>query len=197
MAATDMLEEVLAPVRESAVAALLTAKARAIAAGAEIASEPVRRDPAGRVRRQGVLHLPSRGDLAITMDGRTLIQRIEARSVIAFPPVEVRTQSGFTGLIGPFRWEDAELRFDFGMRGAQPDWSPIRLWFLEWFQPRQSRLQPELSGCVHALEGPVDQGDSWQMHLDLGSAPVAAIIALIETAAETGCKRLRIGDVEG
>lgn len=197
MAATDMLEEVLAPVRESAVAALLTAKARAIAAGAEIVAEPVRRDPAGRVRRQGELRLPARGDLAITMDGRTLIQRIEARNVIAFPPVEVRTQSGFTGLIGPFRWEDAEIRFDFGSRGTRPGWSPIRLWFLEWFQPRQSRLQPELGGVVHALEGPEDRGDFWQIHLDLGSAPVAAIIALIETAAETGCSRLRIGQVDG
>src|SRR5690625_5762471 len=109
MAATDMLEEVLAPVRESAVAALLTAKARAIAAGAEIVAEPVRRDPAGRVKRQGVLHLPSRGDLAITMDGRTLIQRIEARNVIAFPPVEVRTQSGFTGQIGPLDRKSTRL----------------------------------------------------------------------------------------
>lgn len=195
MAATDMLEEVLAPVRESAVAALLTAQARAISAGAEVVAEPVRRDPAGRVRRQGELRLPSRGDLAVTMDGRTLIQRIEARSIIAFPPVEVRTQSGFTGLIGPFRWEDAELRFEFAA-GARPNWSPLRLWFLEWFQPRQSRLQPELGGALHALEGPEDRGNSWQIHLDFGSAPIAAIISMIEIAAETGCTRLQIGQIE-
>lgn len=193
MAATDMLEEVLAPVRESAVSALLTAQARAIEAGAEIEPEPVRRDPAGRVKRQGRLGLPSRGDLSVTMDGRTLIQRVEARRVTAFPPIEVRTRSGFTGLIGPFRWEDAEVRFD--CRASRPNWAPVRLWFLEWFQPRQTRLQPELSGVVHALEGPVDIDGGWQLHIDFGSAPIAAVAALIETAGETGCSAMRIGQI--
>lgn len=193
MAAADILEETLAPVRESAISALLTAQARAIEAGAEIETEPVRRDPAGVVKRQGRLRLPSRGDLSVTMDGRTLIQRVEARRVTAFPPVEVRTRSGFTGLIGPFRWEDAEIRFE--ARGNRPNWTPIRLWFLEWFQPRQTRLQPELAGVVHALEGPDDRDGSWQMHLDFGSAPIACVAALIETAAETGCSRLKIGTI--
>ena len=193
MAATDMLEEILAPVRESAISALLTAQVRAIEAGAEIESEPVRRDPAGEVKRQGRLRLPSRGDLSVTMDGRTLIQRVEARRITAFPPVEVRTRSGFTGVIGPFRWEDAEIRFE--PRGARPNWTPIRLWFLEWFQPRQTRLMPELGGVLHALEGPEDRDGSWQMHLDFGSAPIAAVASLIETAAETGCSGLRIGSI--
>lgn len=193
MAAADMLEEVLAPVRESAISALLTAQARAIEAGAEIEPEPVRRDPAGKVKRHGRLNLPARGDLSVTMDGRTLIQRVEARRVTAFPPIEVRTRSGFTGLIGPFRWEDAEIRFE--TRGAQPNWAPIRLWFLEWFQPRHTRLQPELAGVVHTLEGPEDRGGSWQVHLDLGSAPIAAVASLIETAGETGCARMRIGQI--
>ena len=193
MAAADMLEEVLAPVRESAISALLTAQARAIEAGAEIEPEPVRRDPAGRVKRQGRLGLPSRGDLSVTMDGRTLIQRVEARRVTAFPPMEVRTRSGFTGLIGPFRWEDAEIRLETG--DGRPNWTPLRLWFLEWFQPRQTRLQPELSGVVHALEGPDDRDGSWQLHLDFGSAPIAAVAALIESAAETGCARMRIGQI--
>ncbi len=194
MPAADMLEEALAPVRESAISALLTAQARAISAGAEIEAEPVRRDPAGKVKRQGRLGLPSRGDLSVTMDGRTLIQRVEARRVTAFPPIEVRTRSGFNGFIGPFRWEDAEIRFET-RGGARPNWAPVRLWFLEWFQPRQTRLQPELGGVVHSLEGPEDRGGSWQIHLDFGSAPIAAVAALIESAAETGCVGLKIGQI--
>ena len=193
MAAADMLEEVLAPVRESAIAALLAAQARAIEAGAEVESEPVRRDPAGRVKRQGRLGLPSRGDLAVTLDGRTLIQRVEARRVTAFLPIEVRTRSGFTGLIGPFRWEDAEVSFE--ARGQRPNWAPLRLWFLEWFQARHSQLQPELSGCVHSLDGPDEVGGIWKIHLDFGSAPIACVAALIETAGETGCAKMRIGQV--
>lgn len=193
MAATDMLGETLAPVRESAIAAMLTAQARAIQAGAEIESEPVRRDIGGEVRRQGHLRLPARGDLSVTMDGRTLIQRVEARQITAFPPIEVRTRSGFTGIIGPFRWEDAEVRFE--MTASPPDWRPVRLWFLEWFQPRQTELAPELAGVVHALEGPDARDGAWLTHVDFGSAPVAAIAALIEAGGETGCAGLKIGRI--
>jgi hypothetical protein len=193
MAAADILEEVLAPVRESAIAALLTAQSRAIEAGAEIEPEPVRRDPAGRVKRQGRLRLPSRGDLAVTMEGRTLIQRIEARRITAFLPMELRTRSGFTGLIGPFRWEDAEISFE--TRGGRPNWAPIRLWFLEWFQPRQTQLQPELAGVVHALDGPDEIDGVWKIHIDFGSSPIAALAALIEIAGETGASAMRIGQV--
>lgn len=191
MAAADMLEEVLAPVREDAISALLLAQARAIEAGAEIEPEPVRRDAAGRVRRQGRLSLPCRGDLSVTMDGRTLIQRVEARRITAFPPIELRTRSDFSGTIRPFRWEDAGIRLE--MRDARPNWKPLRLWFLEWFQPRHTRLEPELAGVVHALDGPDERGDAWHAYLDFGSAPIAAVASLIEAAGKTGCTRLTIG----
>ena len=194
MPAADMLEEVLAPVRESAIAALLAAQARAIEAGAEIESEPVRRDPAGRVKRQGRLGLPSRGDLSVTMDGRTLIQRVEARRIAAFLPIEVRTRSGFTGLIGPFRWEDAEIALRdarqtgrTGRRSGSGSWNGS--------SRGKASLQPELSGVVHALDGPEEVEGVWKLHLDFGSAPIAAVAALIETAAETGCAKMRIGQV--
>lgn len=193
MAATDMLGEALAPVRENAISAMLLAQARAIEAGAEIETEPVRRDVEGRVRRQGHLRLPARGDLAITMDGRTLIQRVETRSITAFPPIELRTRSGFAGMIGPFRWEDAEIMFE--PTESRPDWRPLRLWFLEWFQSRHSELAPELAGAVHALEGPDERDGGWLMHVDFGSAPIAAIAALIEAGGETGCAGLRIGRI--
>ena len=189
----QQLEEILAPVREGSVAALLTAQARAIDAGADIDPEPLRRDPSGRVKRQGRLDLPSRGDLAVTLDGRTLIQKVESRRVAEFESLEARTVSGFTAVIHPFRWEDAEITINGEVE--TPNWVPLRLWYLEWFQPRQTRLQPDLGAVVHALDGPDRGGASWRIRVDFGSAPVGALAALIEAVSETGASGLRIGNL--
>lgn len=185
------LEETLAPVREGAVAALLTAQARAIDAGAEIEPEPLRRDPSGRVKRQGRLDLPNRGDLAVTMDGRTLIQKVESRRVAEFDALEARTVSGFTAVIHPFRWEDADIWISGEV--DTPNWAPLRLWYLEWFQDRQTRLQPDLGAVVHGMDGPDRIDGRWRVYLDFGSAPVMALAMLIEAVSETGASGMQIG----
>lgn len=187
------LDEMLTKAHDNAVAALLAAQARAIEAGAEIESEPVRRDPAGMVLRQGRLDLPSRGDLSITMDGRTLIQRVESRMMAPFDRVEARSQDGFSAVIAPFRWEDAEITFE--ARAGVPNWTPLRRWFLEWFQPKLTPLQPELGGVVHLIDGPHERGAHWQAYVDFGSASITAVADLIEATSSTGCTVMTIGQV--
>jgi hypothetical protein len=190
--AVDLLRERLAPVRESTITALLTAQARAIDAGAEIEPEPVRRTPQGAVKREGRLDLPTRGDLSVTLDGRTLVQRVEGRRAAPFDPFVPLGADGPAAVVAPFRWEEAEVYAEAG--AGTPNWEPLRLWYLEWFQTRQTRLAPELCGGLHSLSGPDAVGAGWRLRVDFGSAPLAAVKALLVALDQTGVGAIRIGD---
>jgi hypothetical protein len=185
------LAELLAPVREEAVSALLRALAGAIEAGGEVEAEPMRRGPDGQVLRGGPLDLPARGDLLVTRDGRSLPQRVESPEPDTFPPLSLVADGGFTVVIAPFRWGEARMMLE--SRQAKPDWQPLRLWALEWIQSRHADVSPDLAGAIHALEGPEPVRGGFAFGVDFGSAPVEAIAALIPAAAATGAGRLRLG----
>ena len=129
------------------------------------------------------------------MDGRTLIQRVEGLMRPDFQPMEVNVSDEFSAVVAPFAWEDASIRVSAA--AGEPDWGAVRLWFLEWFQPRAGPLAPELAGVVHALDGPSRRGQSWQLYVDFGSAPVEAVIGLLLALASCGAATAMIGEIGG
>ncbi|MEL6766790.1 MAG: hypothetical protein AAFP17_06390 [Pseudomonadota bacterium] len=76
----------------------------------------------------------------------------------------------------------------------EPDWRPLRRWFLEWFQSRFADEAPDLDGAVHSVQGPDRVPGGWRLRIDLGSAPVDAVSALIGALEATGAQRVRIGE---
>lgn len=185
------LRDFLEPLRDHSVGALLQALAEAIAKGGELETEPIARDPEGAVRREGPLALPWRGDLAVTRGGRRLVPRIEHGTLESFEPITLVAEGGFTTVLAPFPWERAECIIE--ARQPKPDWTPVRLWYLEWFQPRVSDVGPELSGVLHRLDGPRQAVGHWTMEIDFGSAPADCVAALIAAVGQTGALRLRLG----
>lgn len=185
------LAEKLSAVREATLAALLEAQAAAISDGAEVEPEPIRRDAQGRVRRDGPLDLPSRGDLGVIRDGRTTIRQIEGPPGPDFKPFTAFAAPDFSAGIRPFAWDRAVLDLRTGQN--VPSWTPLRHWFLEWFQARPNDLGPELAGALHRLQGPWRAPGRWRLVLDLGTAPASCIPVLIAAVSQSGCARLRIG----
>jgi len=177
--------------RDRSVAAILEAMARAIDAGAEVEPEPERRDASGRVIRSGPLKLPRRADLSLAEGGRTLFCRIESRPDAPGNAAVVRTADGFSAEIHPFRWEAAEVTLM--SQQEQPNWTPLRRWFLEWFQSRHTELAPDLLGAVHSIDGPRRIPGGWTLTVDFGSAPTACVTELVHALAETGADSMRIG----
>ena len=180
------------PLRDAAIGELLEVLARELEAEADVEPEPELRGPDGRVKREGPLNLPSRGDLSVTRDGRTLIRRVEG------PMPETQSRKSLVVQIGrnfeadlyAFRWDAASVTVF--ARQSQPNWDPVRRWFLEWFQSRYTEVAPDLYGAVHRLEGPREVPGGWTFLVDFGSAPVAALMDLISAMAETGAARMRI-----
>jgi hypothetical protein len=75
---------------------------------------------------------------------------------------------------------------------SEPDWGPLRHWFLEWFQSRLSEVAPDLLGAVHSLDGPWRRGQGWAFTVDFGSAPLACLDNLIAALGEAGAARMRL-----
>jgi hypothetical protein len=184
------LSRLIGPLRDLAIGSILEAMARELEAGAEVVPEPELRDAAGKVTRSGPLNLPRRGDLAVTRDGRTLIRRIEGGPVPSGKSLVAMTSDGFESEILPFRWDAAELIVIATQ--DQPNWAPLRRWFLEWFQSRYSEVAPDLYGAIHSLDGPRRVPGGWAFTVDFGSAPVACVVDLIGALAGSGAKRMRI-----
>lgn len=192
--ADPRLPDLLESVRDIAVGELLEALARALETGADVTMEPKLRDTEGFITREGALKLPRRGDLEIDRNGRKLVKRVECPQNLPFAPIVVPAPNGFVARVAPFHWEAAEIIAEGTAR--QPNWGPVRLWFLEWFQSRYSEVSPDLDGAVHALSGPAPHREGWRFVVDFGSAPVDAVVSLIGAFAETGCQRIRIGRSE-
>lgn len=184
------LSRMIEPLRELSIGAILDALARDLEADADVDAEPELRDASGAVARSGPLKLPRRGDLAVTKDGRTLMRRIEGGPPPVGKSLVARHSSGFEAEIRPFRWDAAELTV-FSKQG-NPDWEPLRRWFLEWFQSRYSEVAPDLYGAVHSLDGPRRFSGGWAFTIDFGSAPAACVIDLISALAKSGAERMRI-----
>jgi len=187
---TDVLE----PVRDLHVAGLLELMARELTLGADVEAEPVERDADGRIRRRPPLSLPRRHDLRVTREGRVLNLRAPCHSALRFTPIE-RALSDVSSLhVAPFCWGAVTL-LARGAAGA-PNWTPVRRWFLEWFQARFGEESPDLLGVAHAIDGPTPERDGWRFSIDLGSASVAGFVAMAEAFGQTGCAEIRVGETE-
>jgi hypothetical protein len=189
------LPDVLGPVRDIYVAALLETMARELDDGAEVDAEPVERDGEGRISRRSPLNLPARRDLRVMRGGRTTLRTVTGARPICFDPIAVAVAGGARARVAPFDWSAAPVR----LRRAQaaPDWTPVRRWFLEWFQASYGEESPDLLGVVHAIDGPeADGDDGWSFTVDLGSASVAGFAAMLAAFARAGCSEIRVGETE-
>jgi hypothetical protein len=189
------LMDVLEPVRDVAVGEILETMARSLDRGLDVRAEPERRTPQGAIAREGRLALPRRGDLlVIRPKGERLTRQVASETLLRFEPVTLVEPDGFVCVISPFRWDDAAVVAEAGAMEGEPDWGPVRRWFLEWFQSRFSAEAPDLEGALHSLAGPEAVPGGWRFETDFGSAPVEALSDMIGAFAATGVARIRIGD---
>ncbi len=188
---TDLMD-VLGPVRDVHVAAILESMAAELSAGADVDAEPVDRDGEGRIRRRAPLGLPSRCDLRVRREGRMMTLRALSSRWLCFDPIGLPLSDRAAARVAPFRWGAATVEARHAL--DKPDWTPVRLWYLEWFQARFGEESPDLLGVVHALEGPQKAPDGWRFTVDLGSASVAGFVAMLHAFGSTGCADIRVGE---
>ncbi|MDH3667220.1 MAG: hypothetical protein OEN23_09865 [Paracoccaceae bacterium] len=184
------LSKLIEPLRDAAIGGILEVMARELEAGADVVPEPELRDPAGRIKRGGPLNLPSRADLMVTKNGRSLLRKVESEAPEAKKSLVVQIGRSFEADLRPFLWDAAVITVF--AKQPEPNWAPMRRWFLEWFQSRYSEVAPDLYGAVHRMEGPREVKGGWAFTVDFGSAPAASLMDLIIAVSETGAVRMRV-----
>ncbi|MGF1658464.1 MAG: hypothetical protein ACFCUS_03490 [Rubrimonas sp.] len=195
MRVTDEMLDLLEPVRDLCVADLLAGMGEALNDGGEVDAEPVDRDADGHIRRAPPLNLPRRHDFSVRAHGATILRRTSGRAALRFAPVTTAVDDRAAARIAPFDWAAADIHLVWDGPGA-PDWTPLRRWYLEWFQARFGEESPDLLGVVHALHGPRADAAGWRVTVDLGSCSVRGFGAMLAALARAGFRDIRIGETE-
>ncbi len=163
--------------------------------GVTVAHEPAFCDANGDVVTAGELALPTRGDLLLIRDGAaTDSVRIDTDRMLSFEPIVFDWPENKLHVeLSPFQWNWMQLRI-FGLK-ADADWTPIRDWYLGWFQDHDP-ADDELLGGVHFLSDPEHGNGYSQLSIDLGTAPVESFEDLLDALGQMGATSVQIGQFE-
>ena len=88
-----------------------------------------------------------------------------------------------------FSWEALRLRFS----APQFEIESLGEWLRRWLDADEVRAPDAsgLSGVVHDLAWTSEQ-DTWQLHVDLGSAPIEALEELLSDISATGVTSVQL-----
>ncbi len=163
--------------------------------GVTVRHEPAFCDAKGDVVTEGALALPVRGDLLLVRDGVVFQSvSVDTRGMLSFEPIAFDwPENNLSVDLSPFQWNWMQLRI-FGLE-AEADWTPIRDWFIGWFQ-EDDPPDGELLGGVHFLSDPEYGHDYSQLSIDLGTAPVESFEELLDAIGQMGATRVHIGQFE-
>lgn len=159
---------------------------------ATVAHEPALCDADGNVVAVGVLALPARSDLLVIRNGAVSdSHQIDTDGMLTFEPIAFDwPENNLNVDLQPFQWNWMQLRIS-GLR-PDADWTPIRNWFIHWFQENDP-ADDELLGGVHFLSDPEDGDGYSQVSIDLGTAPVESFEELLDALGQLGADRVQIG----
>lgn len=163
--------------------------------GVTVAHEPAFCDANGDVVVEGELSLPTRGDLLLIRDGAVSDSiRIDTDGMLSFEPIAFAwPENNLNVDLRPFQWNWMQLRI-FGLK-TEADWTPIRDWFIGWFQ-EDDPADDELLGGVHFLSDPESGHDFLQLSIDLGTAPIESFEELLDAIGQMGAECVQVGHFE-
>lgn len=173
----------LAPIRLAYVREL----ARAIAS-CDAIGEPALRGADGAIGRDGVLQVGLRVDLFDRASSKSL--RIGPNALLSADAAELLWSTGTALRVEPFCWSELRVEVVIGA----PIGADLAAWFERWFDAEdRHELDPDgLAGVVHFVSDPRDVDGASVFEVDLGSAPVSAVLDLTDVLAGLGAQRIRM-----
>ena len=155
--------------------------------------EPAFRFQTGKLALDGALQLPMRADLIERIGER----RGESRTVVPTERLEFEpfgfVLEGCEVAVSPFDWSQVSVTVTAADTERLQE--VLHEWFMQHFDPDDANRAADdgLFGVVHFLSDPVLCGGVAHLELDLGSAPVEALEALLFGLADAGCTHVVLG----
>ena len=143
-------------------------------------------------QEEGVLSLPVRHDLMPLVNGRpdsVRVIREDTPALVSEATVEV---SGIPVRIRQFTWDHFELRVAGVSRTG--NLVPLLNWFDRWFDRvgRRPGMAGGVRGVVHSLTGPIWNGNVMTLEVDMGTAPMDAMVDLLNAVSHLRPKGVEI-----
>lgn len=188
------LGSVLDEMREVYLSLFRQALREACAQSPRVLPEPSFLMDDGSLAREGSLGLPCRMDVVIFTGETPENVSVDSESLLTFEALNFDWKEVQVRVL-PFCWDACQVLLT-GLPQT-PDWAPLKAWFEHWFDLEDARPADKagLYGVVHFLSDPVAEAAGVRLHLDLGSAPVAAFEGLLDALVATGAKRLEFGEL--
>jgi hypothetical protein len=165
--------------------AIEEAKVEAGKSGRKVLIEAAASVEAGGAGGEGSNDLPYRLDVvSLGKDGSVQPTTV---SVEALPCEPADLQAGdFLADVESFVWNVCVIIGRPAPEAAQLE--QLREWFLRWFQREGGGGEKPFGGLVHFMSEPSVAEDVIQVQVDLGSAPVDALMDLLEVFGKMGAK---------
>lgn len=192
---TDSIEDIFGPIRDLFLVHYFRTVRAAELDGATLHYETPMREDDGRLKRYAQLALPRRADLVVEKAGAKQFLSMNAKQVLPINPVQISHPPSIDVSITPCLWNALDIHVDARIDDATLD--AIRHWYLEWFQQRRLREAPELSGCVHAIKGPIEGLHGACFRIDMGTAPTDAIAELLGVFHRLGATTITFASEPG
>jgi len=155
--------------------------------------EPALCNDAGEVVGEGQYDLPVRVDLVLVEDTvpteKVMVSPDKALSFTAFDAIV----NGLPVRISPFGWDYAHVRAH--TPDSSLDFGKLCAWFFGWFDIEDTHDEDGdgLYGVVHYMSDPKLTPSGFSFVVDLGSAPVDALVSLMAALKDMGATRVEVG----
>ncbi|MBC7520909.1 MAG: hypothetical protein H7268_07430 [Sandarakinorhabdus sp.] len=110
------------------------------------------------------------------------VRELVPDEVLEFDSVSLRAGLAYVS-IESMSWDDVVI--DHDVEAVPGD--ALQAWFTEWFDPDDRRRGDDIGLAIHSL-----LVEPWRLSLDLGTAPPAALLGLIELLVQAGASSVRI-----
>lgn len=155
--------------------------------------EPEIRGSGGEATRRGALDTIARYDvIAKTLYGSIKAFAVDSEERLDFPQARF-DEDGLDVGVAPFLWESMEVWTD-GQADAVS--RALAFWFNAAAAPLASTGHQTIQGVAHFISDPVSEGGVTTCVIDLGTAPVEAVMSLLGHLRLAGASWLDLGRLQ-
>jgi len=152
--------------------------------------EPIKENQDGSLILTQQLILPARSDLAfIQHQNQKQYIEVSSNGEPCFMTLEFDHRPGVYFKLSPFRWNRCALYLNKDF----PEWMPLINWYEDRFKAKPLN-HSQFSNCVHSLSDPNKiTAVQHKLLIDLGTAPIAVFLELLDIIPKMGVARFEIG----